>query len=269
MYKINPTTQKQATMKFSKAEGNYVTQEGDGDDDNKDSKDDDNIVDAVYAVAEADASPVSEIFSIPKDFVIKNEQWFGGGDAEITIPNTIGKPDEDDEVMYKMVCFDTELDAIGEFKTCKVVLKNRDGNSVLIITDYLVDGAVAMELFCPLDIHESDYATQLRTATPICRVSRKFNKFTIHNRYEIELLDTSAIQMALQNKYEAIDCEGHWPKKMQFVAHESRKELAFGERNFKNNWALHVEAGEDVLLFIGIACAIDRISYEYKMNHVI
>jgi len=209
--------------------------------------------------------PASEVFDIPKDFIIKNDEWFGGGDAEILIPAVEGEAGEDDEVMYRMVCFDTEYDRNGEFKECKVVLKNLEGNSVLLITNYIIAGAVAMELLCPLDIQESNYHTQLATAIPLCRVHRKFGKLTIHHRFEIEMLE----QANLQNVYENIDCVGQWPKKINFLARASRQELASGSRNLKNDWTLHVEAGEDVLLFIGIACAIDRITNEFKMNHII
>jgi len=250
-------------MNISKAIGSYVKK----DDADINKKDDDG--DEIIAIAEvvcdadaADASPVSDLFNIPKDFIIKNDEWFGGGDAEILVPV---EGEKEDQVMYRMVCFDTEYDAVGEFKECKVVLKNLQGDSVLIITNYIIAGAVAMELLCPMDIHEKDYQTQLATATPLCRVHRKFGKFTIHNRYEIEMLE----QASMQNHYANIDCVGQWPKKITFVARASRQELAFGSRNLVNNWALHVEAGEDVLLFIGIACAIDRISNEFKMNHII
>jgi len=234
LYKNNTTLQynnrrsKQVTMNVSKAVGSYVKKE-----------------------------PVSQLFSIPKDFIIKNDKWFGGGEsgivAEILVPTKL----KEDEVMYRMVCFDAEYDTGGDFKGCKVVLKNLQGKSVLIFTNYIIAGAAAVELLCPLNIHENDYQSQLATATPLCRVHRKFDKLTIHNRYEIEMLE----QASRQNHYENIDCVGKWPKKIIFVARKSRQELAFGERNLVNNgWKLHVEAGEDALLFIGIACAIDRIS---------
>ena len=249
-------------MNLSKAVGSYLKK-----DDNDIKKGNDDVIIAVAEVVcdetvVTDASPVSQLFSIPKDFIIKNEQWMGGGDAEILVPI---EGEKEDEIMYRMVCFDTEYDVIGEFKECKVVLKNLEGESVLIITNYIIAGAVAMELLCPLDIHEKDYHKQLATATPLCRVHRKFGKLTIHNRFEIEMLE----QASMQNHYENIDCVGQWPKKITFTARESRQELACGERNLMNDWTLHVEAGEDVLLFIGIACAIDRITNEFKMNHII
>mmetsp|Transcript_9437 Transcript_9437/g.10758 ORF Transcript_9437/g.10758 Transcript_9437/m.10758 type:complete len:254 (+) Transcript_9437:67-828(+) len=253
-------------MNVSKAGGSYVTKKDDADiNKKKDGNGDDEIIAIAEVVCDADAAeatPVSELFSTAQDFIIKNDEWFGGGDAEILVPV---EGEKEDKVMYRMVCFDTEYDVVGEFKECKVVLKNLQGDSVLIITNYLIAGAVAMELLSPLDIHEKDYQKQLATAIPLCRVHRKFGKFTIHNRFEIEMLE----QASMQNHYENIDCVGQWPKKINFLARASRQELASGSRNLKNDWTLHVEAGEDVLLFIGIACAIDRITNEFKMNHII
>jgi len=201
----------------------------------------------------------SERFTIPTDLVIKNEEWFGGGDAEITraVSEVSGEC-----VMYQMVCVVGKAEVVkdvGEYKNFQLVLKNTKGDVVLIVKELVTIGSVTMELLLPYSTTNQDYTK----ATPLARVSRKFGTMTIHSRYEIELLEYALKQY----DYENIDCVGHWPKTITFKTRKSEKELAIGSRNIRNNWSLSVAAGEDVLLFVGIACAIDRICYGFKQNH--
>ena len=106
-----------------------------------------------------------------------------------------------------------------------------------------------MELYC------SDPSTpnfQAKTV-PICRIRR-----TLHNRYEVELLGPMT-----KNHYSFIDCDRHGPKDFIFKAHHNgRDKVASVKRNTFQEWRLQVSAGEDVLLFIGITCAIGCMSYE-------
>ena len=66
-----------------------------------------------------------------------------------------------------------------------------------------------------------------------------------------------------KNHYSFIDCDRHGPKDFIFKAHHNgRDKVASVKRNTFQEWRLQVSAGEDVLLFIGITCAIGCMSYE-------
>jgi len=224
---------------------------------NHSDKEHDDTIPTAHAVtiSTAHAVPVSETltFDVPTNFVIKNKEWLGGGDAEITC---------NDNVMFQMV------NVYGKKKVKPslsrdphhIIINNMEGSSVLIMKDaYLTsEGQWECELLCPLDPLYPD----LETATSLCRVRRKLLA-TIHNRYRVTLSEPAIAR----NEYSDIDCVGIWPKKISFQAsNKSRKELAWGTRNICNNWQLHVSEGEDVILLIGITCAIDRLSHENRMH---
>ena len=93
-------------------------------------------------------------------------------------------------------------------------------------------------------------------------ITRNFCKLTIHNRYEVQLLGPTALNYRPAVRPFSIDCKGHWPKRFTLEATHSGEQLASVRKTNVKKWQLHVSAGEDILLFVGIACAIDFISHE-------
>ena len=176
---------------------------------------------------------------IPIDYLIKN-YWAGDGNAEVTANN---------ETLFQMV----QMGKCVDPKICHWAFDNMSGEQLLYMRESTHGSGRAMELY------RSDPSSPNSQATvPICRIIRKFYKATLHNRYEVELLDPMT-----KNHYSSIDCNGHWPKNITFEANlNGGEKLASVKRNTFQKWQLQVSAGEDVLLFIGIACAIGRLSHE-------
>jgi len=171
------------------------------------------------------------------DFLIRND-WFGGGNAKITT--------KDGEAVFQMV----RMGGSAIFKNSELVINNMSGEPVLSMKEHTYGSGRAMEL-CRVDPTAPNPAM---TAVPICRIARKGCKLTLHNRYEVQLLGETAKNSS------SIQCNGKWPKSFTFEA--SGKELATVHKTIGKKWQLNVSAGGDVLLFIGITCAIDRMMHE-------
>ena len=179
----------------------------------------------------------------PTSYLINNN-WFGGGNADITCQTN-------HEVMFQMV----QLGGSVLGRKNIMTINNMAGEPMLSMQEQRYGSGTAMEL-CRYD------PSSPNTPVPFCRVVRKICKMTLHNRYEVHLIGSSKTT----NNHQVIECNGQWPKKFTFEACRKNgiQELASVQKiNFKK-WKLNVSAGEDVLLFLGIACAIDRISHEAK-----
>lgn len=199
------------------------------------------IVGSKFACEESMRQPTI-IFNQPTSFLIKND-WFGCGDAVIT-----GGPNN--EAMFRMVRMGGSV--LGKSNVMNI--NNMEGEPILSMREHRYGGGVAMEL-CQTD-------SSGQNPVPICRVVRKVCKMTIHDRYHVELVGSNA-----KVNYPTIDCKGHWPKKFTFLeAGKSGKQLASVQKTNIKKWQLNLSAGEDVLFFLGIACAIDRISHECKQR---
>lgn len=167
----------------------------------------------------------------PTDFLIAND-WLKHGHAEITSNN---------ETVMNMVLTG------GKKKTddCQLTINNIDGKPLLYMKQ---DGRM-------ITLSDSELSS-----TPICKIARKLCKLTIHNRYEVQIIGPTALKYSPDISPFSIDCKGHWPKSFTFEATHSGEQLASVQKTIVQNWQLHVLAGEDILLFIGIACAIDLIN---------
>jgi len=174
----------------------------------------------------------------PTDFIIKND-WFGGGNAEITSNN---------EAVYQMVRTEGEMANNG----CQLTINNMSGVPLLIMRyDFTTISGHTMTL------SRSDLSS-----VPICKITRNSCKLTLHHRFDVELLGPTASNYRPDVRQFSIHCKGHWPKSFTFEATHSGEILASVQKTIVKKWQLHVSAGEDILLFIGIACAIDFISHE-------
>ena len=182
----------------------------------------------------------------PTSYLISNN-WFGGGNADITCQTN------NNEVMFQMVRMGGSVLRRNNIMS----INNMAGQPVLSMREHKYGSGTAMEL-CRYDPSAPD------TPVPFCRVVRKLCKMTIHNRYEVQLI--GAYNTGINQQ--VVECNGHWPKKFTFegCAKHGTKEMASVQKTNFKKWKLNVSAGEDVLLFLGIACAIDRISHEAKQR---
>ena len=177
----------------------------------------------------------------PTSYLISND-WWGGGNADITCQTT-------KEVMFQMV----RMGGSVLRHTNLMSIQNMAGQPVLSLREHKYGSGTAMEL-CRYDPAAPE------TPVPFCRVVRKLCKMTVHNRYEVHRIGSAKTT----SNHQVIACNGQWPKKFTFE--QGRKELASVQKTNVKKWKLNVSAGEDVLLFLGIACAIDRISHEAKQR---
>jgi len=177
----------------------------------------------------------------PTSYLISND-WWGGGNADITCQTT-------KEVMFQMV----RMGGSVLRHTNILSIQNMAGQPVLSLREHKYGSGTAMEL-CRYEPAAPE------TPVPFCRVVRKLCKMTVHNRYEVHRIGSAKTT----SNHQVIACHGQWPKKFTFK--QGRKELASVQKTNVKKWKLNVSAGEDVLLFLGIACAIDRISHEAKQR---
>jgi uncharacterized protein YxjI len=95
---------------------------------------------------------------------------------------------------------------------------------------------------------------------PVCKILREwganFMRFT--DQYEVQLFPAAAA-------HGAVECSGKWPNQFTLglngasVATVNKELFAFTDR-----YHVMLRPNVDVLLFIGIACAIDRIHHEVE-----
>ena len=136
------------------------------------------------------------------------------------------------------------------------------------------DEGTALDLYRhnPLNYRQKD---------PICKVRRKFCKKV--RRFNVHLADVSyrvgyfvELLGPLAHHYPAVECEGQWPNSMRFIHFLDNNDDAGGggeqttsatiqKQLFRNNkWELNVSAGQDIILFIGITCALDLLDRKAK-----
>jgi len=188
------------------------------------------------------------------DFLIRND-WFGGGTAEIT---------SNKEAVFKMV---RPQETVSSSVDCHLTINNMSGQPLLALNqhDFTKPGVQSSRMNEKRGMTLSRFdlsSSSPDTIVPICMITRNYCKLTIHNRYEVELVGPTALNYDPANRPFSIDCKGHWPKSFTFNATHSGEQLANVKKTMANKWQLHVSAGEDILLFLGIACAIDFMSHE-------
>ena len=178
----------------------------------------------------------------PQDFVIRNTS--NSGNADVTIGSN------------KTPCFKmVRKGGVVLAMNTEFVIMNMKKEPLLTMKESRYGGGTTMTLclYNPLLPQDQD-------PVPICRVTRKVCNLTVHDRYEVELLGP------LAQHYPNVKCNGHWPHNFTLDDSEGNGEtlVSIKKRQMGHKWKLSVSEGQDVLLSIGIACAIDRIGHEVK-----
>jgi len=182
-------------------------------------------------------------FPRPQTFELRNRMW-GFGDALVRGPG--GHP------WFKMVR--TNPSFFGElFQNCHFVITTNAGEPLLVLQERFSWMNYQYDLF------RIDPRT--RAHIPVCRIVRQWTLFAITDVYVIELYGPAA------NVGGGVQCHGRWPNQfslsvggMGVPAASVNKQLF----SFTDTYHVTIAPGMDVLLFIGIACAIDRIHHEVE-----
>jgi len=192
---------------------------------------------------EKEGHPIT--FDKPTEFIIKN-YWAGDKNAEITVNN---------KEVFQLV----QMQAPN---MCTFAIDSMSGDRLLSIRKPWNSNERELELLRSTDPSVSNSQTA-SGPVPICKVVRKSNTVTMHSRYEVQPLDPTV---------KNFDCNGHWPNGFTFEANPSGETLASTTKSqpidFNDplgtgqEWKLQVSAGEDAVLFIGIACAITYMRHE-------
>ena len=180
-------------------------------------------------------------FPRPMTFELRNRMW-GWGDARIKGPG--GLP------WFHMQRTNASL--FGElFKNANFVITTMSGEPLLML----------QERFRWMNYEYDLFRVDPRThaAIPVCKIVRSWTMFAITDVYNITLFGPG-IHGACP-----VQCAGRWPNR--FTLHTNGAGAAqVNKRIFALMDTYHVEvaAGSDVLLYLGIACAIDRIHHEVE-----
>jgi len=179
-------------------------------------------------------------------FELRNKWW---GWAEATIGNADIKG-PGGHPWFKMDR--TNPSIFGEaFKNCQFVISNMQGQPLLLLQE---------------KFHMRSYEYELLRIDPrmgpipMCKILRDWshNLFHITDQYELQL---HAPMAALGR----IQCQGSWPS--QFTLSCNGAPMATVSKEFfavRDKYQVSLAPNCDVLLCIGVACAIDRIHHEVE-----
>jgi len=177
-----------------------------------------------------------------QSFTLKNKFW-GWGDATITGPG--GYP------WLKMIRTNPSLFNLNEiYKNCHFIITNMAGEPMLIL----------QETFAWMDYKYDLYRIDPKTNVPIsvCHIRRHWTPFAFAGNYSITLYGFMA-------SHPPITCNGKWP--YNFTLYTGAAMAATVEKkmfSFTDTYRVTISPHQDVLLFLGIACAIDRIHHEIE-----
>jgi len=175
-------------------------------------------------------------------FELRN-RWWGWGDASITGPG--GHP------WFQMQRTNPSL--FGEaFKNCQFTICTMRGEPLLLLQETFHWASYEYGLF------RIDPRT--RQPIPVCRILRQWgnNFLRVTDQYDVELFPAMAGLGFIQ-------AQGRWPN--QFTLSANGIPVATVDKqlfSLTDKYHVGIEPNCDVLLFIGIACAIDRIHHEVE-----
>lgn len=180
--------------------------------------------------------------SYPREqrFELRNK-WWGWGDANIR--GLGGHP------WFTMIRTNTSL--FG-FKNAQFSICNMRGEPLLSLQENFRWASYEYDLF------RIDPRTQ--QLIPVCKVLREWgaNIFNITDQYRIDLFPAASA-------HGVVHCSGRWPNSFTLTLNgvpvsTVEKEMFTWTDKYQVTFAPNI----DVLLFIGIACAIDRIHHEVE-----
>jgi len=227
-------------------------------------------------------------FDHKTQFSIRNN-WFrksnnnGGDHGYHYCPTTeiTGGPKNSNEVMFTVTRIGEEgkLCVFKDVREAVPTDTKFDTNTPLLLMRYKKGhlGGHKIELCRVGDSVSNPNHPELWRVFPVCTIERKFCNYSIINLYDIELVGPLS---NVQNNDSYLDCKGSLPKKMNLF-NENMKDNGVGvgggnkskklnkvasleKKLFRSHWKLNIAEGEDVLLYIGINCAIDRIRQEFE-----
>mmetsp|Transcript_137399 Transcript_137399/g.342715 ORF Transcript_137399/g.342715 Transcript_137399/m.342715 type:complete len:372 (+) Transcript_137399:51-1166(+) len=178
-------------------------------------------------------------FPRQQHFELRNKFW-GWGDATIKGPG--GHP------WFKMARSNPSI--FGElFKNAHFAITTLAGEPLLSLQENF------RWMHYEYDLFRIDPRT--RTQVPVCRIVRQWTPFAFTDQYEV-----THFQHFLTGR---VECFGRWPSQFTLAANGTvvcrvEKELF----TFTDTYQVHIAPDADCLLFLGIACAIDRIHHEVE-----
>jgi uncharacterized protein YxjI len=182
-------------------------------------------------------------FNYQQKFTLKNRGWTYG-DAVIRGPGEMP--------WFKMTRTNGGFFSMGEtFKNCHFVITNMAGEPLLAMQERFSWRNYVYELY-RYDPHRPG------VQIPVCRVTRCWS-WGVTDKYVVELSGP-------MSHHPPVECQGRWPSQFTLgntavgaFATVDKKMFAWTD-----TYNVTVSAGQDCLLFIGIACAIDRIHHEVE-----
>jgi len=178
-------------------------------------------------------------------FQLKPRWWQGRGNAKIRGPG--GRP-------WFQLTHTNYLSWSDMFKGSKFAICTMSGEPVMLLREiYHWMASYEFELL--------RVDPQTKKPIPVCRITRDFkrNLFTINQKYDIQL-------HASAGSHGVVHCSGQWPSNFRLTLN-GHSAAVLDKPFFRTVWdkyAVMIEPNMDVLLFLGIACAIDRIESEME-----
>jgi len=185
------------------------------------------------------------VFPHQQRFELRNKFW-GWGDANITGPG--GRP------WFKMVR--QNANPWGEmFKNCSFAICTMRGEPLMLLQEnFRWGGSYEYDLF----------RMDPRTGQPIpvCKIVRNWgmNIFNVTDQYQVQLFPAAAAHGSVQ-------CSGRWPNQFTLGLNGMGVATVDKQWGFGDKYHVTIAPNTDLLLFIGIACGIDRIHHEVEEHN--
>jgi len=182
-------------------------------------------------------------FPREQTFELRNRMW-GFGDALLRGPG--GHP------WFQMVRTNPSL--FGElFRNCHFCISTMAGEPLLVLQERFSWMNYQYDLF------RIDPRTQQHV--PVCRIVREWTLFAATDVYTVSLFGPTA------HGGSGVRCHGRWPNQFTLSVDGLAMPAASVNKQFlslTDTYHVRIAPRMDVLLFLGIACAIDRIHHEVE-----
>jgi len=183
-------------------------------------------------------------FNYQQKFTLQNRGW-SYGDAIIRGSGELP--------WFKMIRTNGGFFSMGAaaFKNCHFMITNMAGEPLLAMQERFSWRNYVYELY-RYDPHRPG------VQIPVCRVTRCWS-WQVTDQYVIELSGP-------MSHHPPVQCQGRWPSQFTLGNTAVGAFATVDKKMFKwtDTYNVTVSAGQDCLLFIGIACAIDRIHHEVE-----
>lgn len=177
-------------------------------------------------------------FPRPQKFILKNKVW-AAGDAII-----IG---DGDMPWFKMTRTNSPFFA-SLLQNCQFAITTMAGEPLLML----------QENFSWMNyVYTLSRVTPWGATIPVARITRVWSS-GFSDQYEITLYAPNGVNSFVM-------CSGNWPNSFTLMSNGGVACTVDQKMwSFADKYMVHVAPNQDVLLFVGIACAIDRIHHEVE-----